>query len=428
MGAAYGERKVMGNSVRFEFGDVRRKSISTPNQFVSHMLEHIAWRMGLQLWVTWEDENWRGLGQALGEEIRVLPARGSESAALGMIDDGAAIVSIDRDAQGVVFHARGDVDLDWFLSLRCEQAASGEPMKALMEGIAEGLRTGIVIEVLTLEDTHHTWEGIYRALGIALSRMYTPQESAAQAEERMIGLIDREHPSGEGELVVEERWLGGATVRRGTAETGVSVRVRLDSPPAARCTFDVDRSIDDATNGFPELLRRFAEGLGAEIEIHFVASYLSSSHVVMEDIGLALGRALLETMRLRMMQVGINGAGSTVHLPAEAATGTAAVGVSVEGRKFWRFVPDDGDYRGLRRALIVGADAGSGLRGEDLDDFVDGLSGGISGSIMVLIRRGASPAETWGEVMEKLGAALREAFRPNPYRQGVPPGVKATLA
>jgi hypothetical protein len=93
-----------------------------------------------------------------------------------------------------------------------------------------------------------------------------------------------------------------------------------------------------------------------------------------------------------------------------------------------RLVPEDGDYSRLRRDFIIGHDIFRGLRSEDLDDFLDGLSGGLSASIVVHLRDYSKPSEIWPEVFRALGLALRETFAVNPYRRGVPPGVKATLA
>jgi len=57
------------NLVQLKFGDVREKSITTSNQFVSHMIEHIAWRLGVQIKLVWENTNWRALGLALDKKL-----------------------------------------------------------------------------------------------------------------------------------------------------------------------------------------------------------------------------------------------------------------------------------------------------------------------------------------------------------------------
>lgn len=77
---------------------------------------------------------------------------------------------------------------------------------------------------------------------------------------------------------------------------------------------------------------------------------------------------------------------------------------------------------------MIGQSGAGGMRSEDLDDFIDGLAHGMSASIMVHVRSWQDTASTWREIFESLGVAVREALTLNPYRRGVVPGVKATLA
>ncbi|MEK7097721.1 MAG: hypothetical protein AAB906_02645 [Patescibacteria group bacterium] len=75
------------NSVTLQFGDVREKSISTNNDFISHMIEHIAWRLGTKIRVEWDNDDYFALGQCLGNEIRKFKIKQKFGVALGMIDD-----------------------------------------------------------------------------------------------------------------------------------------------------------------------------------------------------------------------------------------------------------------------------------------------------------------------------------------------------
>ena len=77
------------------------------------------------------------------------------------------------------------------------------------------------------------------------------------------------------------------------------------------------------------------------------------------------------------------GAAST---QSEASAPPVHVGVSVEGRKFWRFVPFGFDFPTLRREFLVGHTVAGGLFSEDLDDFIDGLAGGLAASILVHLK------------------------------------------
>ena len=46
---------------------------------------------------------------------------------------------------------------------------------------------------------------------------------------------------------------------------------------------------------------------------------------------------------------------------------------------------------------------------------------------MVHIRQPIEPDLGWKLIFSHLGNALKGVFAPNPYRRGVPPGVKATM-
>ncbi len=411
----------MSPSLDLHFGAVTDKSIVTPNDFVSHMVEHIAWRLGCSIHLNWLSEDWGALGRFLGAKVAAFPLQKTEAAALGMIDDGSAEVSVKKSTSPKsTIKAIPTHDLPWFLGLRCEQLSSGKPLVDLLQGFAEGAGLEINVLVCALEDAHHTWEGVYRSLGIALSRMYMPPSSGGVP----VSAIPTSH-DGTQPIVVLAKDLNYAHVRRGTAESGVEIEIDFGQRFENSFACEVADSID--VRGVEPLLSKLATAAGFSVRGKFRATKLSSSHVVWEDTGLVLGRALLEILVGRMNEVGVNGAGSTVKTAADQA-GPLGVGISVEGRKFWKYVPFTDPYDAFRKAFLVGHDAGQGARSEDLDDFIDGLAGGLAASLMIHVRRTIDPAQGWPMIFEDLGTALAEVFAPNPFRKGVPPGVKATLA
>jgi hypothetical protein len=128
------------NRIALNFGQVTNKKVVTPNDFVSHMVEHIAWRLGCEIDLFWNSNDWKTLGYFLGKTINKFEPLQSKGAALGMIDDGSAEVHIDLSASaGVLFESVNAIDLDWFLSLRCEQLSSGVPLVELLQGMTKGL-------------------------------------------------------------------------------------------------------------------------------------------------------------------------------------------------------------------------------------------------------------------------------------------------
>jgi len=405
-----------------KFGDVRKKQIITPNDFMSHAIEHIAWRLGVEIDLNWHNNDWGTLGESLGREIRAYEIQSQSGVALGMIDDGSAEVFIEiTDTPALHLDAIDNLDLEWFLSLRCEQVSSGKPLVELIQGLAQGLGARISIKVCSVEDPHHAWEGVFRSIGIALNKIFTPKPLVTLPYNYLV-----EKKVSIGEMSVLAKSLHYSQVYRGTAESYVKVSVDFSKQRPNAFTFKLAPTIE--VDELHRLLEMLAEEAGFTLQIHFNATVLSSSHVVLEDIALVLGRALLEILTLRMVQWGVNGAGSSIGIYSDIETQPIRVGISVEGRKFWKFVPFKVSLDRVRRDFIIGHHVYDHLRSEDLDDFLDGLSGGLACSIIVHIEELIEPNVGWQLLFKNLGKALREVFALNPYRKGVPPGVKATLS
>lgn len=411
------------NRVDLNFGKVTRKRVVTPNDFVSHMIEHIAWRLGCEIDLFWNSNDWKNLGYVLGDKISRFESARTKGAALGMIDDGSAEVLIDlSESSGVHLEAVAGIDVDWFLSLRCEQLSKGTSLVDMLEGIGEGLDGLIRIRVCNLEDPHHTWEGIFRAVGIALNRIYPgetggyPLNLPSTPEENIAG----------GDIAVLTRSLDLCRIVRKTAESRVSLLVDFSKKTPFKCDFNVSETI--RVEKFCELIRLFSEAAECSIHVDFDATVLSSSHVAVEDTALVLGRALKEILVLRMQAYGVNGAGSSIETPEDYFSQPVRVGVSVEGRKIWKMIPFDGNYASLQKTFIIGRNVLKDLFSEDLDDFIDGLSGGLGCSIVIHFKEKPDPDTGWKMIFQHLGKAIKIVFAPNLYRKGVPPGVKATLS
>ena len=420
---------------RVELGweGVTKKSLVTPNEFVSHMVEHIAWRLGCSVDVAWTNDDWCHLGRELGARIAGLCRLRGSAATLGMIDDGSCEVVLRCDGnKGARLRAAGQVDLEWFLGLRCEQLANGQPLVSMLQGLAAGSAVDLDILVASAEDPHHTWEGIFRGVGIGLRMLAGTPEPAPLVVAAPSATVKssapqrpRPQPSVERGWDVLRSSATGAQLRRETAESVVDVDLELGES-GAECRFAVSDSINVA--GIADLLRDFAVAAGLRLAVSFNATRLSSSHVVTEDIGLALGRALRCIAVERMVDFGINGAGSNIGTAEDLMGMTIRVGVSMEGRKFWKFVPLSCEYADLRKRFLIGHTLPNGIYSEDLDDFVDGFAGGLGASVMIHVDPGVDPAVGWPLVFQGIGAATRELLAPNPDRRALTPGVKATLA
>ena len=414
------------NHINLSFGNVTEKSILTANDFVSHMIEHIAWRMGCAITLDWPGEDWRALGNLLGRRIAAFTPHRDAAAAMGMLDDGSAEALVELDARGRLNIAAGaGVDLDWFLSLRCEQLASGAPLVELLTGLAEGLPAVVSVVVGNLEDPHHTWEGVFRAVGTCLGKLFTPTAAVSFSD-------TEEKNTDSGDIAVLSRSPYRAQIRRGTAESGLTAVVDFSDKLPTSFSYTgapiAHYAGTGALDSFRRLLETATRAAGFSAQIAFTAKALSSSHVLLEDSGMALGRALREVLVARMMDRGVNGGGDSLKTPADFNEQPIRLALSVEGRKFWRFVPLSTTREQIKRQLIIGQTIMDGLYSEDLDDFFDGFSWGLGCSIVVHIKSLPPPDEAWQTIFQALGVALKDAFDANPYRRGVPPGVKANLA
>lgn len=218
---------------------------------------------------------------------------------------------------------------------------------------------------------------------------------------------------------------GAAEVLRTTAESDIRIAMARGQGGGAAAAFEVADSID--CSAFPAFLQAFCAAADLHVEVSFRATRLSSSHVVLEDTGLALGMGLFEMLRARMAETGVQGAGSSLRSKAQFLEAGVSASVSVEGRKFLKVLSAEG-ADSFRWRHVLGGFAFGGVRTEDIDDFIDALAGGMRASIFLHERRAyADSAAFWADAIAALGAAVSEAFEPNEARRGLPPGVKATL-
>ncbi|MEI9902337.1 MAG: HAD family hydrolase [Hyphomicrobium sp.] len=110
-------------------GNVQNKRLQTQNDFVSHMIEHIAWRTSSSVELQWTSDDWGLLGERVGQSLRERLDTSAPVAALGMIDDGSAEVLIDWSLEpGFDLQAVPHIDRDLILSTRVEQLAEPTPL------------------------------------------------------------------------------------------------------------------------------------------------------------------------------------------------------------------------------------------------------------------------------------------------------------
>jgi imidazoleglycerol phosphate dehydratase HisB len=236
---------------------------------------------------------------------------------------------------------------------------------------------------------------------------------------------ERDERETHGMILAKLDATGAALVQRLTAESEIRLSIMRGQGGGALARFDVADSID--VTAFPAILNHFCRAADIHVDMDFRATRLTSSHVVLEDTGLAMGIGLFEMLRARMAETGVNGAGSSLRTRDDFFNAGVSASISVEGRKFLKVISATGmdDFRWRH---VLGHYAFGGVRSEDIDDFIDALAGGMRASIFLHERVAYDdPALFWDHAIDALGRALNEAFAENTARRGLPPGVKATL-
>jgi len=407
---------------RVSFGgtDVSSKTINTPNDFVGHMVEHIAWRMGCSIELDWYSSDWGLLGRTLGLEIHdvaSIPDQ-AETSVIGLLDDGSARVSVQKTTDACFSIESPTVDVDWFVGLPCERLRSGEPLVELLSGVTAGAGLDLAIEVISVEDAHHTWEAAFRGFGTAL-RDISPS-LVARSNEAAAGQAT-DPPENDFGIFVKEAAPDHVLVERRTSESVVEIELNVGKNRGFES--DIEAGSQGGVTGLEELLKMMFDQAGIGARIFMKSPRLFSSHVVAEDIGLTLGVGLAEIARHRLEEFGIEGAGSSIGSGPDAPIDVA---VSMEGRKFLQIVPIGWSKEELR-SFVLGQPMKNCAISEDLDDFLDGLSGGMRASIMVHWGKTADLDAAWEQVFSGLGSAIALLLSRNSPRRGLIPGVKATL-
>ena len=170
-------RKTTESSVKVTIGKGAlkpdyRKYIATPLPFLNHMIEHIAWRAGLNIDISLELPDFQlvhlvtedvsmTLGKAVGEYVRINRPSGY-GFAVGIIDEAKATAVISFEDRAY---------LDFTSAIEYGEQVEGMPSEELitfLDGFVQGARCTLHIDIEKGKNGHHIWEAVYRAFGIAL--------------------------------------------------------------------------------------------------------------------------------------------------------------------------------------------------------------------------------------------------------------------
>lgn len=138
-------------------------------------------------------------------------------------------------------------------------------------------------------------------------------------------------------------------------------------------------------------------------------------HVITEDVGLTLGRAVREMLDAKQ-EIGVNGRGSyTVAFDDALVSATLAF----DGRAHTFF---HGETQGSK------LEHAEDILSTNLRQFFDGFSQGAGCATHIEFKSGEDSHHTWEAAFKAFGEALRESLSPCPYRAGTTIGLKGTGA
>ncbi len=160
-----------------------RKKIKTPHPFLSHMIEHIVWRSGLNIEAEVKLDEFflmhvvcEDLGITIGKAIAEYVKANTASGMYGF-GDGMGIIDEARAIAAVSFESRAYFDMTSQFIPKSTEGMNSEDLQTFLEGLVQGAQMTLQIDVQRGVNGHHIWEAVFRAVGLALGRALAPNES-----------------------------------------------------------------------------------------------------------------------------------------------------------------------------------------------------------------------------------------------------------
>lgn len=173
-----------------------REYINTTIPFLDHMIEHIAYRSGVNIETKVKLKNFtlshliaEDLGMALGKAFKhyidTTDGAYGYGDAIGIIDEAKAECAIS-------FESRAYIDIDYHGNAvpAMTEGMMTEDLETFLEGFAQGAMCTLHIDLFKGHNGHHVWEAIYRAVGTALARAIAIDESRKGKTAGVAGKID----------------------------------------------------------------------------------------------------------------------------------------------------------------------------------------------------------------------------------------------
>lgn len=196
------------------------------------------------------------------------------------------------------------------------------------------------------------------------------------------------------------------TVTRRTTESEISVKLNF-SPLRS----DYRKYIRTPIIFLNHMLEHIAWRGGFNIEIEMELDEFTLTHVICEDLGIALGKAVKQYVDT---VDGCYGYGDAIGIIDEAKAETA---LSFESRAYFEI-----DYHGAELTEQV-----EGMDTQDLETFLEGFAQGAMCTLQIDLFRGHNGHHIWEAIYRSMGSALNRVMEVSEERKGKTSGVAGKI-
>lgn len=193
-------------------------------------------------------------------------------------------------------------------------------------------------------------------------------------------------------------------VNRKTTESNITVC--LDSKGIAE---NYREKINTSIPFLNHMIEHIAWRCGMGIEVLVILDKFQLSHLICEDVGMTLGKAVLEAVN----RSSCAGFGNGISIMDEAR---ALVALSFESRAI--FIMD---------SLIEIPQETEDMNSEDLKTFLEGFAHGALCTMQIDVQRGENGHHIWEAIYRALGIAIGAACHTDETRKGKTSGVAGKI-
>ncbi|OQB15229.1 MAG: Imidazoleglycerol-phosphate dehydratase [Firmicutes bacterium ADurb.Bin193] len=174
-----------------------RTAINTPMPFLSHMIEHIVWRSGLNIGVDIKLDKFdlahvvcEDAGMAVGRAVLQYIEKKRKKGMTGY-GSGVGIIDEARALAAISFESRALLVFDTAVKIPAStEKTNSEDLSTFLDGFAQGANCTLHVSIERGKNGHHIWEAAYRAVGIALGNAVAQDAARANMTSGVAGKIN----------------------------------------------------------------------------------------------------------------------------------------------------------------------------------------------------------------------------------------------